>query len=157
ITAAGDAFEVNGRVTAWPIPLTVTTRSSLVLVGNSPPPLAGSVNGTPFTGSTIYTTPFGDTVTVTLGTAATSASPVGQYAITASLSGDDGGNYLIDPASSQFGTLYVVSLGADPTSTTGAQAVTFWDNRGNARLITAADLSSLDALNLVTQGGSAFD
>src|SRR5207247_5338196 len=67
------------------------------------------------------------------------------------------GNYLIDPATSKMGTLYVVSLGADPTSTTGARSVVFWDNKGNAKLITAADLSSLDALNLVTQGGSAFD
>jgi uncharacterized delta-60 repeat protein len=154
ITAVGDSFEINGQVTPWPIPLTVTTRSSLVLVGSSPPPLTGSVNGTPFTGSTIYTTPFGDTVTVTLGTAATSASPVGRYDITASLSGADAGNYVIIPS---YGTLYVVSVGADPTSTTGAQAVTFWDNRGNARLVTAADLSSLDALNLVNQGGAAFD
>jgi hypothetical protein len=53
--------------------------------------------------------------------------------------------------------MYVVSVGADPSSTTGAQAVTFWDNKGNARLITAADLSSLDVLNLVNQGGAAFD
>jgi hypothetical protein len=53
--------------------------------------------------------------------------------------------------------MYVVSLGADPSSTTGAQAVTFWDNKGNKVLITAADLSSLDALNLVNQGGAAFD
>jgi hypothetical protein len=117
----------------------------------------GTCNGTPFTGTTTYTTAFGDTVTVTLGTAATSASPVGQYPITATLSGADAGNYVINPTTSTTGTMYVVSVGADPTSTTGAKAVTFWDNKGNARLITAADLSSLDALNLVTQGGSAFD
>jgi hypothetical protein len=52
--------------------------------------------------------------------------------------------------------MYVVSIGADPSST-GAQGVTFWDNKGNARLVTAADLASLDALNLVNQGGVAFD
>jgi hypothetical protein len=157
VSAVGDTFEVNGQATAWPIPLTVTTSSSLMLVGNSPPPLTGSVNGTPFTGAIAYTTAFGDTVTVTLSTAATSASPVGQYAITASLSGADSGNYVIDPASSTTGTMYVVSVGADPSSSTGAEAVTFWDTKGNARLITAADLSSLDALNLVNQGGAAFD
>jgi hypothetical protein len=126
-----------------------------MLVGNSPPPLAGSVNGTPFTGSITYTTPIGDQVTVTLGTTATAASPVDPYAITATLSGADAGNYVINPASTT-GTMYVVSLGADPDGS-GAQAVTFWDNKSNARTITASDLSSLDALNLVTQGGSAFD
>ncbi len=82
---------------------------------------------------------------------------MGQYAITATLSGANAGNYVIDPATSTTGTMYVVSVGADPSSTTGAQAVVFWDNKGNAKLITAADLSSLDALNLVNQGGAAFD
>jgi uncharacterized delta-60 repeat protein len=157
VAAVGDTFAINGQVTAWPIALTVTTSNSLMLVGNSPPPLTGSINGTPFTGAVTYTTALGDQVTVTLGTTATSASAVGQYAITATLSGADAGNYVIDPATSKTGTLYVVSVGADPSSTTGAQAVTFWDNKGNAKLITGADLSSLDALNLVTQGGSAFD
>jgi hypothetical protein len=137
--------------------LTVVTNSSLMLVGNSPPSLMGSVNGTPFTGSINYTTANGDVITVTLSTPATASSPVGQYAITATLSGTNVGNYVIDPATSRTGTMYVVSMGADPSSTTGAQAVTFWDNKGNAKLITAADLSSLDALNLVNQGGAAFD
>ena len=137
----------------WPVPLTLNTRSSLMLAGNGPPPLAGSVNGTPFVGTVSYTTALGDTLTVTLGTAATAGSPVGQYAITAALSGADAGNYFIDPATSTAGTLYVVSVGTDPSSTTRAQAVTFWDNKGNARPITAADLSSLDVLNLVNQGG----
>jgi hypothetical protein len=154
ISAVGDTFEINGQATTWPIALTVPTSSSLMLVGTSPPPLTGFVNGTPFIGAITYTTAFGDTVTVTLGTAATSHSPVGQYAITASLSGADAGNHVINPT---VGTMYVVSVGADPSSTTGAQAVTFWDNKGNAKLITAADLSSLDALNLVNQGGAAFD
>jgi hypothetical protein len=157
ITAVGDTFEVNGQATAWPIALTVTTTSSLMLVGNSPPPLTGFVNGTPFTGSVAYTTPFGDAVTITLGTTATAGSPVGQYDITATLSVPGRDDFFIDPATSTTGTMYVVSLGADPSSTTGAQAVTFWDNKGNAKLITAADLSSLDVLNLVNQGGAAFD
>jgi sugar lactone lactonase YvrE len=157
VAAVGDAFELNGQATAWPAHLTVTTTSSLMLLGSNPPLLSGTVNGTPFRGSITYTTAFGDQVTVTLGTVATSASPVGQYAVTATLSGASAGNYVIDPATSTVGTLFVVSVGADPTSTTGAQAVVFWDNKGNAKLITAADLSSLVALNLVNQGGAAFD
>jgi len=157
IPAVGDTFERNGQATAWPAPLTVVTTNSIMLVGNNPPPLTGFVNGTPFTGTITYTTAYGDQVTITLGTTATSASAVGQYAITATLSGAAAGNYVINPATSTTGTMYVVSLGADPTSTTGAKAVIFWDNKGNAKLITAADLSSLDALNLVTQGGAAFD
>jgi len=117
--------------------------------------LTGSVSGNRFTTSTTYTTPLGDTVTVILNPPATSGSPVDQYTITPILSGTKATDYaafLSAPA-----TLYVVSVGADPTSATGAQAVTFWDNKGNARLITAADLSSLDALSLVNQGGAAFD
>src|SRR5207249_10871315 len=78
-------------------------------------------------------------------------------AITATLSGAGADNYVVDAAASQFGTMYVVSLGADPTSTTGAQAVGFWANKDNAKKITAADLSALDARNLLTQGGAAFD
>jgi hypothetical protein len=148
---------VNGQVTAWPIQLTVNTSSSLMLAGKSPPPLTGSVNGTPFTGSINYTTALGDTVTITLGTTATSSSPVGQYAITATLSGANSGNYVINPATSTAGTMYVVSLGTDPNDPTHVESVVFWDNKGNARSITAADLSSLDALNLVNQGGAAFD
>jgi hypothetical protein len=157
VVAVGDTFEVDGQVTVWPIPLTVNTRSSLILAGNSLPPLTGSVNGTPFTGSIAYTTAYGDTVTVTLSTTATAGSPAGQYAVTATLSGADAADFVIDPATSMMGTMYVVSVGADPSSSTGAQPVTFWDNKGNAKLITAADLSSLDALNLVSKGGSAFD
>jgi hypothetical protein len=154
--AAGNTSSFAADITVKAL-LTVATNSTLMLVGNSPPPLTGSVNGTPFTGAITYTLPYGGQITVTLSTAATAASAVGQYAITATLSGANASNYLIDPATSHVGTLYVVSVGPDPSSTTGAQAVTFWDNRGNAKLITAADLSSLDALNLLTQGGSAFD
>jgi hypothetical protein len=160
-TYAGDANHTasssSATFTIAQATLTVNTNSSLMLVGNSPPALTGSVNGTPFTGAINYTTAYGDIVTVTLSTTATSASRVGQDAITATLSGASAGNYVIDPTTSTIGTMYVVSLGADPTSTTGARAVIFWDNKGNARLITAADLSSLNALNLVTAGGSDFD
>ena len=100
-----------------------------MLVQTNPPPLTGTVNGTPFTGSIVYTTAFGDQVTVTLGTAATAASAVGQYAITATLSGANASNYFIDPTTSQTGTTYVVSLGVDPSGTGGLSAV-FWDNKG---------------------------
>jgi hypothetical protein len=157
VSAIGDTFKINGQTTTWPVALTVNISNSLMLVGKSPPPLTGTVNGTPFTGSTTYTTALGDTVTVTLSTAATSGSAVGQYPIMASLSGPDAGNYTINPATPTVGTMYVVSLGADPSSTTGAQAVTFWDNKGNEAVITAAELASLDALNLVNQGGADFD
>jgi hypothetical protein len=146
-----------GTLSVTPAAVTVTINNSLMLVGNSPPPLTGSVNGTPFTRSTNYQTSLGDTITVTLSTTATAASPVGQYAITANLSGPNAGNYIIDPATSHAGTMYVVSLGADPTSTTGAQSVAFWDNKGNKAVVTAAELASLDAQNLVNQGGAAFD
>jgi hypothetical protein len=82
---------------------------------------------------------------------------VGQYAITATLSGDRAGDFVIDPATSTLGTMSVVSLGADPSTTTGPHTVAFWGSKAAASLITTADLSSLDAVNLVTQGGSAFD
>ncbi len=134
----------------------MTADSSIMWVGNNPPPLTGSVNGTSFTGSTDYAGQ-GGVVTVTLSTTATAASPVGKgYTITASLSGANADNYVIDPAASTAGTMYVVSLGPDPSGS-GAQAVTFWDDKGNAYLVTADDLSSLDLLNLVRQGGGAFD
>jgi titin len=154
--AAGNTSELAADIVVKTA-LTVVTNTSLMLAGNSPPPLTGSVNGTGFTGTINYTTANGDIITVTLSTAATASSPVGQYAITATLSGANAGAYVIDPSTSRSGTMYVVSIGADPTSTTGAKSVVFWDNKGNRKLITAADLSSLDALNLVNQGGADFD
>lgn len=157
VTAYGDTFDINGQVTAWPIPLTSTTNSSMMLVGNNPPLLTGSVNGSAFTGATTYTATFGDSVNVTLSTAATSASATGKYAITAVLSGPDRDNYIIDPEKSTMGTMYVVSVGPDPSSTTGPKTVAFWSDKANRNLITAADLTALDALNLVTQGGSHFN
>src|SRR5205085_9160081 len=99
-TAAGDSFGIDSQATVWPIPLTLTTDKSLMLVGNGPPPLIGSVNGTTFTGATTYTTTFGDSVNVTLRTGASAASPTGQYLIAAVLSGPDAGNYFINPATS---------------------------------------------------------
>ena len=128
-----------------------------MLAGNSPPALTGVVNGSSFTGMTIYTTAYGDSVIVTLSTNTTSGSSVGQYAITAGLSGAKAADYFIDPATSASGTMYVVSIGADPTSTIGAESVVFWDNKGNRSLLTAADLSALVALNLVKDNGNAFD
>jgi hypothetical protein len=149
--------EGNDAVLTATAPLTVDTNSNIMLVHTNPPALTGFVNGTPFTGSITYTTTFGDQVTVTLSTTATSTSLTGRnYTITGSLSGAASGGYFIDPTTSTTGTMYVVSLGPDPSSP-GAQAVTFWDNKGDAKLITAADLLTLDALNLVNQGGAAFD
>src|SRR5262249_46211917 len=78
--------EVSASLTAA-TPLSVTTNSNIMLAGNNPPPLTGSVNGTPFTSPFQYTTPLGDTITITLSTTATSTSPVGQCPITATLSG----------------------------------------------------------------------
>src|SRR5262249_46691030 len=46
-----NAASATAAITILPAPLTVTTNSSIMLVGNNPPPLTGSVNGTPFTGS----------------------------------------------------------------------------------------------------------
>jgi hypothetical protein len=39
----------------------------------------------------------------------------------------------------------------------GTACLAFWDSKGNKALITASELASLDALNLVNQGGAAFD
>jgi titin len=148
----GDTSEFAANTTVKSV-LSVTTYSNLTLAGKTPPPLTGSVNGTPFTGSITITTTYGDTLTITLTNAATSASPVGQYTIGANMSGANSGNYILNLTA---GTMYVVSLGADPDGS-GAQAVTFWDNKRNKAVITGTDLSSLDALNLVNQGGAAFD
>jgi hypothetical protein len=38
IPAVGDTFERDGQETAWPAPLAVTVRNSLMLVVSSPPP-----------------------------------------------------------------------------------------------------------------------
>jgi hypothetical protein len=152
--AGGNTSEFSANNITVKGALTVNANTNLLLLGNNPAPLTGSVNGTPFTSPFVYTTPWGDTITITLSTAATSASFVGQYPITATFSGANLGNYVINLTP---GTMYVVSVGADPTSTTGAQTVTFWDNKGNKSVITTAELTSLDALNLVNQGGAAFD
>jgi hypothetical protein len=156
-TPNGDGTYTYGDTSEFSVQaaLPAAIDSSLMLAGANPPPLTGSVNGTPFTGTMNYTTASGDVVTVTLGTAATSASPVGQYAITASLSGARAAGYYVFLSAPA--TMYVVSLGADPSSTTGAQAITFWDNKGNKSLITAADLQSLVGLNLVNRDGTPFD
>jgi hypothetical protein len=52
-------------------------------------------------------------------------------------------------------SMYVVTIGQDST---GAHNVTFWDNQGHAKVITAADLSALDQLNLMNNNdGSNVD
>ena len=75
--AAGNTSEFAAGGTVQDL-LTVVTNNSLMLVGNNPPPLTGSVNGTLFTGSINYTTSYGDQLTVTLSTAATSSTRRGR-------------------------------------------------------------------------------
>ena len=117
----------------------------------SVPALTGTVNGVTFTGHTTYTTAQGVTLTITLSSTVTASSPVGVYPIIATVTGAGGINY-VQPTS---GNMYVVTVGHD--SSTGAKNVSFWDNKGNAKLITVADLSSLDQLNLKNVNGSNFD
>src|SRR5262249_8151212 len=59
----------SGTQTVTRAPLTVNISSSLMLAGNSPPPLLASVEGTPFSGTINYTTAYGDQITVALSTA----------------------------------------------------------------------------------------
>jgi len=120
--------------------------------GSSVPPLTGTVNGVPFTGSTTFKTAQGDTLTIALSSTVTSRSPVGVYPIIATVTGTAKTNY-VQPTPAN---LYVVTVGKDSGS--GAQNVSFWDNQGNAKLITATDLTALDQLNLVNNNaGSNFD
>jgi parallel beta-helix repeat protein len=151
--AAGDTSGFAADITVKAA-LTLVTNSNLMLVGNNPPPLTGSVNGTPFTSPFQYTTPLGDTFTITLSTTATSASAVGQYPIMATVSGPNLGNYVILP---NYGTMYVASVGVDPTDPTHVESVVFWDNNHNAKQITLAELQSLDSLHLVDGKGNPFD
>jgi len=131
--------------------LPVIVASDLVLAGNSPPALTGTVNGVPFTGSTTFKTAQGDTVTITLGTSVTAKSSVGVDPIFATVTGAANANYVQPTRAS----MYVVTVGQDST---GAQNVTFWDNYGHAKVISAADLHSLDQLNLMNNNdGSNFD
>jgi FG-GAP-like repeat/PKD domain/FG-GAP repeat len=99
--------------------LTVVTNNSVMLHGNNPPPLTGSVNGTPFTGSINYTTAYGDQLTVTLSTAATSTSAVGVYPIVATVTGAATANYYVQTTTGNMnvvtiapGSIYVL----DPTA-----------------------------------------
>jgi hypothetical protein len=136
-------------------PLNVTVTSDLMLANQglvSPPPLGGTANGVAFTGSTTFTTAQGDTLTVTLGSAVTATSLVGVYPIIATVTGAAQANYA-QPAS---GNMYVVTVG--PNAGIGACKVSFWANKGNAKLITAADLIALDQLYLVNnKRASDFD
>ncbi len=103
--AAGSTSEFAAGDTVQGL-LTVVTNNSLMLVGNNPPPLTGSVNGTLFTGSINYTTSYGDQLTVTLSTAATSSSAVGVYPIVATVTGAATANYYVQ---SSIGNMDVVT------------------------------------------------
>ncbi len=133
----------SDTLTINPAKLKVVVASNLMLVGNNPPVFTGNVTGLVS----------GDNVIANYSTSATSASPVGIYTITATLSGTAAGNYSLQVTN---GSLYVVTVGADTTGT-GGQAITFWDNAGNNVKVTAKDLTDLVNLNLVGASGSAFD
>jgi hypothetical protein len=130
-------------------PITVMVASDIMLKGNNPPAFSGSIQGV---------LP-GDVVTATYSTTATSSSPVGTCAITATLGGGSLANYA--PTIMQ-GTLYIVTIGTDPNGgtadgVTGPQGITFWDNSGNSAFITCDDLKDLRGLNLVSRQGYNFD
>jgi hypothetical protein len=136
-----------------PAPIAVTTNTSVMLAGNPVPPLSGVAGPGSFVGSTTFVTAQGDTITVTLGTKATSASPAGTYQIFGTLSGVNAFDYVISPAN--YGTLSVVNVGADPTSS-GPKPITYWDSKDNTSQITAADLQALSGLNLIGDNGRRF-
>jgi Ca2+-binding RTX toxin-like protein len=72
-----------GRLTVTPAPLVVTPADATRVYGDANPVLAGIITGIRN----------GDAITASYTTAATAASPVGAYAITASLAGDRLANY----------------------------------------------------------------
>jgi hypothetical protein len=154
-TYAGDANHTGSSASTTfdilkaTLPIVVT--SDMMLVGNPTPALTGTVNGTPFTSTITLTTALGDLVTVTLSTLANSTSPVGPYAITATLSGTAAANYFTPAA----GLMSVVSIGMDGNG--APQGINFWDASGNAALITAADFAALASLNLERGAGNTFD
>ena len=121
--------------------------------GNAPgtPALTGTANANPFTNITTFKTAQGDVLTVALSSTVRANSPVGTYPITATVIGAASANY-VTPAAAN---MYVVTIGKD--TGTGGRGVSFWDNSGNSRLITSADLASLDSLNLVNASGSSFN
>jgi hypothetical protein len=136
-----------------PAPIAVTTNTSVMLAGNPVPPLSGVAGPGSFVGSTTFVTAQGDTITVTLGTTATSGSPAGTYQIFGTLSGVHAFDYVIRPAN--YGTMHVVNVGADPTSS-GPKPITYWDNKDNRAQITAADLQALGGLHLIGDNGQRF-
>jgi hypothetical protein len=163
------ATSVVENTTAQKATLPVLAKSDLMLAnqggddgcGNGPgcgdgpgedvPRLTGTVNGTLFTSSTTFKTAQGDTLTVSLSSSVTSRSPVGVYAIVVNITGSASANY-VQPGSAN---MYVVTVGHD--SGTGAKNVSFWDNNGNSKLITGADLAALDQVDLENANGSNFD
>jgi ELWxxDGT repeat protein len=139
------AADVSQTLSIARAPLTVTVKSYLMLVGNQPPAVSGTVTGLVN----------GDTVSLAYSTTVTSKTPSGQYTVnTASVSGASLVNYNLSIIN---GTMDVVSLGADP-SATGKNApknLNYWANAPTSP-ITAADLTALDGLNLVDNSGKAF-
>jgi hypothetical protein len=152
---AGDANHLGSdgvavAITIQQATLPVVVTSDYMLAGKTPPALTGTINGNAFTGSSTFTTSQGDTLTVTLSSSVRANSRVGTYAIVAAVTGAASANY-VQPTS---GTMCVVTIGHD--AGTGPRNVAFWGNKDNAKLITAADLTALENLNLVNGDGSAF-
>ncbi len=133
----------SNTITINPTKLKVVVDNNVMQVGNNPPVFTGTVTDLVS----------GDNVTANYSTTATSASSVGIYPITATLSGSAAGNYSLQVTN---GSLYVVTVGAD-TAGSGGESITFWDNSGNKVKVSAKDLQNLDQLNLVDASGSAFD
>jgi hypothetical protein len=149
---ANDYNTVTGSVTVNVSPAVVKVDSALMLAGSGTLPtfkisgVLGADAGLVVAAFTV-TDPAGNPVTLGPGT------PPGQYLIHATLSGPAAGNYQVAGT----GTLFVVTVGAD-TDASGGQNVAFWDKNGNVAFVAKAGvLQSLDGLNLVTQGGAAFD
>ncbi len=77
----------DGTLTVTPAPLTVTAANASMIYGDPVPAVTGTITGLKN----------GDAITAAFSTTATSASPVGTYAITAALSDPTGklGNYTV--------------------------------------------------------------
>lgn len=141
----GDYNNANGTISDKIAkgPLTVSVKSYLMLAGNKPPAISGTITGLVI----------GDTVNVAYSTTATARSKAGQYVTRALVTGASLSNYTLTVTN---GTMFVVNQGADPAAS-GPKVLSFWDSIKNASLITTADLTALDGLNLVDNNGNAFD
>jgi sugar lactone lactonase YvrE len=124
LTPVGLATLANYAVTYGAGTLTVAGAApALTVAVNNVSRAYGAAN--PVFSSAITGLLNGDTVTVTYATAATAASPVGSYAITATVSGAALGNYTLNVAA---GTLSVVPAATSTTLTSSASPVSVGTN-----------------------------